>query len=172
MNETVTIIVAHRLGKDEAVSRLKEGLANANGRLGSMIAIDDESWQGDTLRFRMRHADGGPANADDGLRLRLASDDGTFQENVPIDAAGLLTVQRSQAAYDADATFILNRKNGLYTGHPEVRTAGLPDNVRRLGDLRLECRVTIAIVKEQMPFMARAAINAVSCSPAAGRPNG
>jgi len=54
MNETVTIIVAHRLGKDEAVRRLKEGLANANGRLGSMIAIDDESWQGDTLRFRMR----------------------------------------------------------------------------------------------------------------------
>jgi hypothetical protein len=112
-----------------------------------------------TLRFRMRHADGAPANADDGLRLRLASEDGAFQENVPVDAAGLLTVQRSQAAYDADATFILNRKNGLYTGHPEVRTAGLPDNVRRLGDLRLECRVTIAIVKEQMPFLAKAAIN-------------
>lgn len=112
-----------------------------------------------TLRFRMRHADGGPANAGDGLQLRLAGDDGAFQENVPIDAAGLLTVGRNQAAYDADATFILNRKNGLYTGHPEVRTAGLPDNVRRLGDLRLECRVTIAIVKEQMPFLAKAAIN-------------
>jgi hypothetical protein len=68
-------------------------------------------------------------------------------------------VGRNRAAYDADATFILNRKNGLYTGHPEVRTAGLPDNVRRLGDLRLECRVTIAIVKDQMPFLAKAAIN-------------
>ena len=54
MNETVTVIVAHRLGKEDAVRRLKEGLANANGRLGSMIAIDDESWQGDTLRFRTR----------------------------------------------------------------------------------------------------------------------
>ena len=54
MNETVTVIVAHRLGKDEAVRRLKEGLANANGRLGSMIAVDDESWLGDTVRFRMR----------------------------------------------------------------------------------------------------------------------
>jgi hypothetical protein len=112
-----------------------------------------------TLRFRMRHADGAPANAGDGLQLRLASDDGGFQENVPIDGAGLLTVGRNRAAYDADATFILNRKNGLYTGHPEVRTAGLPDNVRRLGDLRLECRVTIAIVKDQMPFLAKAAIN-------------
>jgi hypothetical protein len=112
-----------------------------------------------TLRFRMRHADGAPADAGDDLQLRLASDDGSFQESVPIDGAGLLTVARNQAAYDADATFILNRKNGLYTGHPEVRTAGLPDNVRRLGDLRLECRVTIAIVKDQMPFLAKAAIN-------------
>ena len=112
-----------------------------------------------TLRFRMRHAEGAPANAGDGLRLRLANDDGSFQENVPIDAAGLLAVARNQAAYVADATFILNQKDGLYTGHPEVRTAGLPANVRRLGDLRLECRVTIAIVKDQMPFMAKAAIN-------------
>ncbi len=111
------------------------------------------------LRFRMRHAEGAPANAGDGLRLRLASDDGSFQEDVPIDAAGFLTVDRNQAAYDADATFILNQKNGSYTGHPDVRTAGLPDHVRRLGDLRLECRVTIAIVKDQMPFMAKAAIN-------------
>jgi len=54
MNETVTIIVNHRLGKDEAVRRLKEGLANANGRLGSMIAIDQQNWQGDTVSFRMR----------------------------------------------------------------------------------------------------------------------
>jgi hypothetical protein len=112
-----------------------------------------------TLRFRMRHADGAPANTGDGLQLRLSSDDGNFQETVPIDDAGLLTVARNQAAWDADATFILNQKNGLYTGHPEVRTAGLPDNVRRLGDLRLECRVTIAIVKEQMPFLAKAAVN-------------
>ena len=113
------------------------------------------------LRFRMRRADGSPPGADDALRLRLASDDGAFQEEVPVDAAGLLTVPRSQAAWDADATFVLNRRSGQYTGRPEVRTAGLPDNVRRLGDLRLECRVTIAIVKEQMPFLAKAAINSL-----------
>jgi hypothetical protein len=112
-----------------------------------------------TLRFRMRHKNGPPATAADGLQLRLASDDGTFQEPVPIDATGLLTVVRNRAAYDADATFILNQKNGLYTGHPEVRTAGLPDNVRRMGDLRLECRVTIAIFKEQIPFLAKATLN-------------
>jgi len=35
----------------------------------------------------------------------------------------------------------------------------MPEHVRRLGDLRLECRVTIAIVKEQMPFLAKTALN-------------
>lgn len=54
MSDTVTVIVAHRLGRDEAVRRLKEGLAHTNGHLGTMIAIEEESWQDDTLRFRMR----------------------------------------------------------------------------------------------------------------------
>src|SRR5215471_1086254 len=53
MNDTVTVVIAHRLGRDEAVRRLKDGLARANGHLGGMIAIEEETWQGDTLRFRM-----------------------------------------------------------------------------------------------------------------------
>jgi hypothetical protein len=54
MSESVTVIVGHRLGRVEAVRRLKEGLAETHGRLGSMIAIEQETWQGDTLHFRMR----------------------------------------------------------------------------------------------------------------------
>lgn len=54
MSETVTAVIGHRLGKAEAVRRLKEGFARTNGQLGPMIAIDQETWQGDTLRFRMR----------------------------------------------------------------------------------------------------------------------
>ena len=54
MSETVTVIIGHRLGKVEAVRRLKEGLASASGQLGPMIAIEQEAWQGDTLRFQMR----------------------------------------------------------------------------------------------------------------------
>ena len=52
--DPVTVIVAHHLGKVEAVRRLKEGLGRANGHLGGMIAIDQETWHGDTLRFRIR----------------------------------------------------------------------------------------------------------------------
>ena len=54
VSETVTVIVGHRLGKIEAVRRVKEGLARTHGQLGGMIATEQETWQGDTLRFRMR----------------------------------------------------------------------------------------------------------------------
>ncbi len=109
------------------------------------------------LRFRLLRPDGHPAIAADGLVLRLASDDASVP--VAIAADGVIDIGRSQAAYDADATFILNRKSGTFSARPDIHTPGLPDNVRRLGDLRLECRVGVAIVKEQIPFLARAAIN-------------
>jgi hypothetical protein len=53
VSDNVAIIVGHHLGKVEAVRRLKEGIARTNGHLGGMIAIDQETWQGDTLRFRI-----------------------------------------------------------------------------------------------------------------------
>ena len=54
MSDRVTVIVGHRLGRVEAVRRLKEGFARANGQLGPMIAMEQETWEGDTARFRMR----------------------------------------------------------------------------------------------------------------------
>jgi hypothetical protein len=53
MNETISATIDHRLGKAEAVKRLKEGFARAHGHLGP-IAIEQEAWEGDTLRFRVR----------------------------------------------------------------------------------------------------------------------
>lgn len=125
------------------------------------------------LRFRFAHkAPGGepgtaklkleagaPARDADGLALKLVGDD--FSLPVPIDAEGRFTVTRSQVADDADATFILNRKSGLFVYHPDIRTPGLPDNVRRLGDLRLECYVAQAIAKDDVPLVARMFITTV-----------
>ena len=54
MSDPVTVIVGHRLGKVEAVQRLKEGFARTKGHLGGIIAIEQEVWEGDTLRFNMR----------------------------------------------------------------------------------------------------------------------
>lgn len=54
MSDPVTVIVGHRLGKVEAIRRLKEGFARTKGHLGGMIAIEQEIWEDDTLRFHMR----------------------------------------------------------------------------------------------------------------------
>jgi hypothetical protein len=54
MSTPVTASVPHRLGKAEALRRLKVGLGRAKGQFGALIAIEQEEWSGDTLRFQMR----------------------------------------------------------------------------------------------------------------------
>jgi len=76
VTDTLTLSIAHRLGKVEAARRLKEGFARTNGHLGAMIAMEQETWEGDTLRFRMR-ALGHTAAAsievlDDALRIEVS----------------------------------------------------------------------------------------------------
>ena len=76
MSDTVTVTIGHRLGRVEAVRRLKEGFARANGHLGPMITMEQEIWEGDTLRCRMR-ALGQTAAAsievmDDALRIEVS----------------------------------------------------------------------------------------------------
>jgi len=74
--DPVTVVISHRLGKDEAVRRLKEGFARTNGHLGPMIAMEEETWQEDTLRFRMRAlgqtAAGSIEVLEDALRIEVS----------------------------------------------------------------------------------------------------
>jgi hypothetical protein len=94
--------------------------------------------------------------------LRIAGDD--VSVHVPIAADGYFLVPRSEALYDANADLILNQKKGGYKMSVEVRTPGLPDNVRRLGDLRLECKVQVAIAKEEIPLWVVALANSILLS--------
>ena len=54
MNEPVAVTVNHRLGKAEAIRRLRDGLDRTKGNLGGLVALERETWEGDTLRFSMR----------------------------------------------------------------------------------------------------------------------
>lgn len=76
MSETVTVVVSHSLGKDEAVRRLKEGLARNGSQFGPMIAVDQAIWTGDTLRFNLRALGQSAAAAvevlDDALRIEVS----------------------------------------------------------------------------------------------------
>ncbi|WP_313705773.1 hypothetical protein [Massilia sp.] len=110
------------------------------------------------LRFRIRALRG--AGMPEQPRVRIEGEDG-FVLPLALDAANRFTVPRSEAAVDADGELALNQKHRFYRVEPDVRTPGLPDNVRRLGDLRLECRVTVAIAKEEMSLLWVLAINGV-----------
>lgn len=60
---------------------------------------------------------------------------------VPVTLEHTFVMERSQAAYDENAQVTPNRKKQSMTWRTDIRTPGLPPNTRRLGDLRLECRV-------------------------------
>ncbi len=112
------------------------------------------------VTFRMR-ASGQSATAAEPLALRIVGDDDSAPIALPIDADGVFRVPRIQAAYDARADLVLNQKKDKFRAKAEVRTPGLPDNVRRLGDMRLECRVRLAIGKYEAPFWVIALANGI-----------
>lgn len=54
MAEPLVVIIPHRLGKDEALRRIKDGLGRAKTEFARLIALDEERWDGDRLTFRAR----------------------------------------------------------------------------------------------------------------------
>ena len=60
---------------------------------------------------------------------------------VPVAQDHTFALQRNPQAFDENAQVVPNRKAQSMTWRTEIRTPGLDANTRRLGDLRLECRV-------------------------------
>jgi hypothetical protein len=53
MSKPLTVSIPHRLGKDEAVRRLKAGLGNVRTSYGHLFNVQEETWTGDRLAFRV-----------------------------------------------------------------------------------------------------------------------
>lgn len=106
-----------------------------------------------SLRFELLTLDGKMA-VSDGLQLRLAGN--RLDLPLPVDADATFVLPRSQEAYDDEADLVSNRKKDQLRWRPRVRTPGVPENARRLGDLRLECEIQQAVRKEEIPLMYRA----------------
>jgi hypothetical protein len=53
MSKPLVVTIPHRLGKDEAVRRLKSGLGSAQAKFGHLFTVQEESWAGDHLQFRV-----------------------------------------------------------------------------------------------------------------------
>jgi len=89
------------------------------------------------LRFKLI-----PRQADtrmEGVELEVAGDSIAIPLRVAPDQT--FTIERNRTALKENAQVMPNRKAGTMTWRADVRTPGLPPNVRRLGDLRLECAV-------------------------------
>jgi hypothetical protein len=76
MNAPLVVSIPHRLGKQEAVRRLKNGLGQARTSYSHLMSVDEEVWNGDSLTFRLR-ALGQSANgvidvAEDHLRVEVS----------------------------------------------------------------------------------------------------
>jgi hypothetical protein len=54
MTAPLVVSIPHRLGRQEAVRRLKNGLGRARTNFGHLMAIDEENWTGDQVAFRLR----------------------------------------------------------------------------------------------------------------------
>jgi hypothetical protein len=111
-------------------------------------------------RLQFRLTGRGKDESAEPLALRLVGDGG-FKLPVTIDADRRFVVPRSEAAEDADSELELNRKKRVYRTEPDIRTPGLAANQRRLGDLRLECKVTVAMAKEEIPTFFVLTINTI-----------
>jgi hypothetical protein len=109
------------------------------------------------VRFRLRPRSSRP-NADlDDLKLRIALDVDSIP--VPLAPDHSFVLPRSAEAEKENGDLLLNKKKGDYRWQADVFSAGVPANMRRLGDLRLECRVEVAVIKAEAPFWARALVN-------------
>ncbi|HSK38552.1 MAG TPA: polyhydroxyalkanoic acid system family protein [Arenibaculum sp.] len=53
MSRPVTVTIPHQLGKQEAKNRLRNGTGQIRSHLSGIATSVDESWQGDTLVFRI-----------------------------------------------------------------------------------------------------------------------
>jgi hypothetical protein len=53
MPEPLVVTIPHRLGKAEALRRIKEGLGRARGEFARLLTFEDETWTGDRLTFRV-----------------------------------------------------------------------------------------------------------------------
>jgi hypothetical protein len=74
MSEPLVITIPHKLGKEEALRRVKPALGKASASLPA-LKVEEEVWSGDRLDFRVRALDqvaaGNVQVSEDSVRLEV-----------------------------------------------------------------------------------------------------
>ena len=75
MSRPFVVTIPHRLGKQEAVRRLKTGFSNVRSNFGESFVVVKDAWEGDHLDFRAsllgQTTTGTVDVADDHVRLEV-----------------------------------------------------------------------------------------------------
>ena len=62
MSEPLVVTIPHRLGKDEAARRIRDGVGRAKTEFAYLLRIDNDAWEGDRVSFEAsalgQHAQG------------------------------------------------------------------------------------------------------------------
>jgi Putative polyhydroxyalkanoic acid system protein (PHA_gran_rgn) len=76
MSKPLVVSIPHRMGRDEAVHRLKSGLGSMRANFGHLFSVEEETWSGEHLDFRVsalgQSATGTIDVADDHVVLEVA----------------------------------------------------------------------------------------------------
>src|SRR5262245_41877679 len=75
MTKPVVVQIPHRLGREEAIRRLKAGFGNARSAFGGQFVVQEETWSDQRLDFRatvLGQTTGGAIDvAEDHVRIEL-----------------------------------------------------------------------------------------------------
>ncbi len=93
----------------------------------------------------------------DGIVLKVVGD--SMSIPVPVAADRSFALERNAQMLKEDAAVIPNRKVDSMTWRADIHTPGLPPGTRRLGDLRLECRVGVeaGLISQGLPVIGQIA---------------
>src|SRR4051794_1192154 len=53
MSKPLIVTIPHKLGKEEAIRRMKAGLGSFRSQYGQLLQIHEEIWSGDRMSFRV-----------------------------------------------------------------------------------------------------------------------
>jgi len=122
------------------------------------------------LRFRLLPR---LPNADmRGITLRIAGD--TTSQVLPVAPDNSFTLVRNEQLLREDAAVLANRKTASMTWRASIVSPGVPEGKRRLGDLRLECKVGMdaGLISNTSPMFAWLSDALTSTEAVCGQPDG
>lgn len=91
------------------------------------------------------------------LRLRFIS--ANNETPIEINDLGYFTVDKNVLKNDSDAEFVVSAKSGSTRFRSVVRSQHLQENEKRMGDLRLQCEMNWALLKDDAPLLMRTAFS-------------